>query len=142
MSFNPALCLFSVLCLGLMSPSQAAGDSSSSDDSCVRAVRTLRTDGADYKPGVDVYGRSVAPADVQPTLNIAPPQVIEFPVTLDVAKRLGFDTRGPLEAKTTVAIVRIENGRVTVNGQEIQADDRADLIAACRAAKSSRQKAK
>jgi len=105
------------------------------DDACVRAVRALRTDGADYKPGVDGYGQPVAPADVQPTLRIDPPKVIEFPVTLDVAKRLGFDTRGPFEAKTDVAKVRIENGRVTVNDQVIHTDNEADLIAACRAAK-------
>jgi len=105
------------------------------DDPCVRAVRALRTDGADYKPGVDVRGRPVVPADVQPMVRIDPPGAIEFPVTLDVAKRLGFDTRGPFEAKTTVANVRIENGRVTVNGQVIHTDNEADLIAACRAAK-------
>ena len=100
-------------------------------DACVRAMRA-DGGGADYKPGVDVYGRPVAPADAPGTIRIEPPKVIEFPVTIDVAKRLGFDTRGPYEAKTTVANVRVEGNRVTINGQPVDPSD-ADLIAACRA---------
>ncbi|WP_337995652.1 hypothetical protein [Oleispirillum naphthae] len=130
MQFNPA---FAVL-IGLVLAAAPAADAQT-DDACARAVKAQSTGGADYKPGVDVYGRPVAPADAQPTLRIEPPQVIEFPVTLDVAKRLGFDARGPYEAKTTVANVRIDNGRVTVNGQVVHTDNEADLIAACRAAR-------
>jgi hypothetical protein len=104
------------------------------EDSCVRAVRALSTDGADYQPGTDVYGRSVVPADVQPTLRVDPPQVIEFPIDLDLAKRMGFNAAGAYEGKATMARVRIEGRRITVNGQEVASDAAADLIAACRAA--------
>lgn len=131
MQFNPAFAVLTTLFLAAAAPVAAA----QTDDPCTRAVKAQSTGGADYKPGVDVYGRPVAPADTQPTLRIDPPQVIEFPVTLDVAKRLGFDTRGPYEAKTTLTNVRIENGRVTVNGQVIHTTNEADLIAACRAAR-------
>ena len=102
------------------------------DDDCARVVRALDTGGADYKPEVDVYGRPVAPADAQPTLRIDPPKVIEFPIDIDLAKRMGFDAHGPYEAKGTVARVRIEGRRITVNGRDIVTDDAAALIAACR----------
>lgn len=102
------------------------------DDPCARAVLAKRTDGADYKPGVDVYGRPVATADLNPTLQLAPPPVIEFPVTLDGLKRLGLDRSGQMEGKIGVATVRIENGRVTINGQDLSGEDPADVIALCR----------
>ncbi len=123
-----------VTCL-LAAPAQAAERRAYSDDECQRAVRIASQPGADYQPGVDVNGRAVAPADLQPSLKIEPPRVIEFPVTMDVAKRLGFDTRGPLEANIAVANVRIEGNRVSINGQEVNPDESVDLIAACRAAR-------
>lgn len=123
------------LAFSLATPAMAADRKPIVDDECQRAVRIANAPGADYQPGVDVNGRPVAPADLQPGFNIQPPRVIEFPVTMDVAKRLGFDTRGPYEANVTVANVRIEGNRVSINGQEVNPDDTADLIAACRAAK-------
>ncbi len=131
MKILPVMVLGAVGCLLADGAALAADD----DDPCVRAVRSLSTDGADYKPGVDVHGRAVAPADVQPTLRVDPPRVIEFPVSLDLAKRLGFNTQGAYEGKIEVARVRIEGGRVTVNGQEVAPDDSAALIAACRASR-------
>jgi len=123
------------LACSLATPALAADRRAYTDDECRRAVRIASQPGAEYQPGVDVNGRAVAPADLQPTLKIDPPRVIEFPVTMDVAKRLGFDVRGPYEANVTVANVRIEGNRVSINGQEINPDDSADLIAACQAAK-------
>ena len=124
-----------VLACSLITPALAAERHAYSDDECQRAVRIPGQPGAEYQPGVDVNGRAVAPADLQPSLKIEPPRVIEFPVTMDVAKRIGFDTRGALEANVTVANVRIEGNRVSINGQEINPNDSADLVAACRAAK-------
>lgn len=124
-----------LLACSLTTPALAAERHAYTDDECQRAVRISEAPGAEYQPGVDVNGRPVAPADLQPTLKIEPPRVIEFPVTMDVAKRLGFDSRGPLEANVTVAQVRIEGNRVSINGQVVNPDDSADLVAACRAAK-------
>jgi len=101
-------------------------------DACVRAVKAQHHDGAAYKPGVDVHGKSVAPAGLQDEFKIKPPKVIEFPIQIDIAKRLGFDANGPYEAKQTVATVRIEGDTVTVNGQEIHTDETAALIMECR----------
>jgi len=124
-----------LLACSLVTPALAADRRAYTDDECRRAVRIAGQPGVEYQPGVDVHGRAVAPADLQPTLKIDPPRVIEFPVTMDVAKRLGFDVRGPYEANVTVANVRIEGNRVSINGQEVNPDDSADLIAACQAAK-------
>lgn len=124
-----------VLAFSLSAPALGAERRAPLDDECQRAVRISEAPGAEYQPGVDVNGRAVAPADLQPTLKIEPPRVIEFPVTMDVAKRLGFDTRGPYEANVTAATVRIEGNRVSINGQEVNPDDSVDLVAACRAAK-------
>lgn len=104
------------------------------DDPCMRAMRA-ETGGADYKPGVDVHGNAVAPADAPGTFRIETPKSFSFPVTIDVARRAGFAPRGPYEANLTVAQVRIEGNRVFINDQPVQPDDTAELIAACRAAR-------
>lgn len=124
-----------LLACSLAAPALAAERHAYGDDECQRAARISAAPGAEYQPGVDVNGRPVAPADIQPGVKIDPPRVIEFPVTMDVAKRLGFDTRGPYEANVTVANVRIDGNRVSINGQEVNPDDSVDLVAACRAAK-------
>lgn len=123
-----------ILALAATLAAGAAQAQGPGNDPCARAMRA-QTGGADYQPGVDARGRPVAPADVAGSIRIEPPKVIEFPVTLDVARRAGFAPRGPYEANVTAAQVRIEGNRVFINGQPVDPDDSTELIAACRAAR-------
>lgn len=124
-----------VLAVALTLPTAAGAldlDIRNGFDDCERAVRANDANGGEYQPGVDVYGNPVVSADVNP-IRIEPPKVIEFPIAIDLAKRLGFNAQGLYEGKAAVAMVRVEGNRVFINGQEVNPDDRADLIAACRA---------
>ena len=53
---------------------------------CRRLVRHHGQQEADYKPGVDVYGRKVAPADVEGTPRINIPEEITFDLTASLTK--------------------------------------------------------
>lgn len=70
-----------------------------------------------YQAGVDVYGRSVVPAD----LNAAPsilPEIIKIPLTLDMAKRMNFLVQG-LDMEAPLGMLEIHpDGRVRYNDQD------------------------
>ncbi len=72
----------------------------------------------DYQPGVDVNGKPVAPADVQPVVNMVP-DFIEVPMTMDLAKDLGILPIGT-DIKMSVANLKLyKDGKVEYNGQDI-----------------------
>lgn len=80
-------------------------------------------EGADYKPGVDVNGKPVAPADFKSEIKpiIYP---IEIPIEIDILRLLDIDLSdataeaGQMEAG--IAHLKVfEDGRVEYNGQDI-----------------------
>lgn len=83
--------------------------------------------GAEYVPGVDVHGRSVAPAD----LNAQPGSfdgVVRFPVTVELVKKLHITLPGDVQTCVTLGTVDIhKDGHVTING----ADRTKDVYAMC-----------
>ena len=101
-----------------------------------------------YKPGVDVHGKPVVPAD----LNAAPmgldQQTIVVPLTIDLAKRIQNNTVQGLELDATPGYLEIApSGRVTYNGQDLTpqihalCDEKPQEVAAPAAAKPDRQTA-
>ena len=92
---------------------------------------------ADYIPGVDAYGREVAPAD----LNSAPieaPEMLEFELRVDFADDLPPQSL-PTRAYQTVATVRLnpETGEMFIDGERWEPDAGLDVIAACEEATQS-----
>ncbi len=72
----------------------------------------------EYKPGVDVHGKPVVPADLGQPLNNF--ETIEIPVELDLAQKFGLNTPAGIELKPYVALVSIhKDGKVDYNGQDI-----------------------
>src|SRR5688572_20512159 len=76
------------------------------------------SDDVAYKPGVDVHGKPVVPADLNDTA-FEVPEVITVPLSIDLAEKLqtlsvpGFQLEAPL------GLLEIhENGRVTYEGRE------------------------
>ncbi len=75
--------------------------------------------GVNYTPGADVYGRMVAPADINQNFKNGL-DLIEFPVTYDVLQNLNITPPAGIEAKPLVAVIRVyQDGRVTYNSQDI-----------------------
>lgn len=83
-----------------------------------------------YQPGVDVNGNAVAPADLNGGTQIAVPDVISIPVTIDLATSLGIATN--FLARPTVGTVEVTaDGRVSYNGQPIGGDAQQELAKLC-----------
>lgn len=87
---------------------------------CREMLSHTPRDDVAYKPGVDVKGRPVAPADLQTTQDYNfLKQVAEIPLTIDLAQRLSLDTAG-LEMKTELPPLQMRpDGRIFWNGQDI-----------------------
>jgi len=86
--------------------------------------------GAAYKPGVDVNGKPVAPAD----LPAAPARATNFPieVKLDLRKHAGAPEH---QGGAIFAFLNVRDGQAYFNGEPLTEDETGAIIAACKAAK-------
>lgn len=74
--------------------------------------------GADYVPGVDVHGKTVAPADLSGGIPAMNPVVV--PIELDLAQRFGLALPAGVEMKPEIARIEIfQDGRILYNGADI-----------------------
>lgn len=83
---------------------------------------------ADYKPGVDVRGRPVVPADLNDRSGIAS-GVIRIPLTVDLAARYGLSVPQGTELEPVIGEITItKDGRVMWGAQDLT----AETVAMCR----------
>lgn len=103
---------------------------------CQRAVAHVPHAGVAYQPGVDAYGRTVAPADLGGGSSIRIPETIAIDITVDLQKRFGLPADSRLflpEAR--IGVVEIgRDGKVSFNGELVTGDEHLAIEAACRAA--------
>lgn len=75
--------------------------------------------GVDYKPGVDVKGRPVVPADINAAV-IDVPDMMVVPLSIDLAKRLPSASAKGVDMAGTAGFLEVwKNGRITYNGQDV-----------------------
>jgi hypothetical protein len=88
----------------------------------------------EYRPGVDVRGNRVAPADLPGSAGAMPMERFEIPVTLDFARKLGFATPGAGALPGTMEVGRLtmQGNRMLFNGQPLSGTNEAELYAFCR----------
>ncbi len=106
---------------------------------CELAVRYVSPAGVDYRPGVDVNGRPVAPADLDDQ-RLQLPESIPVIITEDMRKRFRVSHHSPLfDADAVVGIVelRLSDRRLTFNGVELSDPEANALAAMCRDATKS-----
>lgn len=85
---------------------------------------------AEYRPGVDVHGKPVVPADLEePAVTL--PQTYSFDVTVDVAESLGIATPVGAAGDLTVGTITVEKGKVLFNGNPVDTNAAAALRAQC-----------
>lgn len=104
---------------------------------CEELVRHVPDDDVAYKPGVDVRGNKVAPADLNGGSNILKslPKEIEFPVTIDFFEYSGITVPNGVSGEQSIGKITYRNGRVYFNDQPLgDAANSAELIDACRKA--------
>jgi hypothetical protein len=114
---------------------------------CKRLVRHVPADDVTYKPGVDVRGNAVAPADIGGGYNMEIPEEIHIDIGIDLADRLtlrdqrraGEDAPNnvtrkvlPYEGKASIGLVTIKGNETYWNGQRITPQDELLLAEACR----------
>jgi len=100
-----------------------------------------------YKPGVDVNGNAVAPADLNGGSSIKIPDEITIPIGVDLADRLGraqAKQQGitnpttanrpllPYQGVVPVGTVTVTGNTVLWNGEPLAPQDEVTLAAACR----------
>ena len=96
------------------------------------------------KPGVDVHGREVAPADLDGGLTIKPD--INIPITVDVRPWVELDPRRrggrvrprqndpdpkDYDAQALVGVVSFADGKLYFDGQQLGAAEEHAVLAAC-----------
>jgi hypothetical protein len=102
-------------------------------DVCANVVAHVPDADVTYKPGVDVSGKPVAPADLPGSAQIEVPDNFVITLELNLA-RSGFRVPGPrgLEPKVQLGVITVEGDRVFYNGQPLDASEQTRLAAACR----------
>ncbi len=102
---------------------------------CDRLVAHRPAPDVAYQPGVDVNGRSVAPADLNGGIQIAVPETIRIPIEVDLFNRFGIPANSnQYEADAQVGEVVYRNGRAYFNDQPLQDETAAELAALCQKA--------
>lgn len=104
---------------------------------CRYATRHVPSPDTDYKPGADVNGNAVAPADIGEGARIQFPSRFAIPVTTNLAQRLNLPSGFREDA--FVGLITVDGGKLSFNGQPIGDDDDAELAVMCRSRRSPEQ---
>ena len=99
---------------------------------CARLVEHVPGPAVAYQPGVDVYGREVAPADLDGAPRIELPETILIDIEVDLQARFGTPENEVLfDPDAELGWVVYQDGRFTFNGQPLQDEAEAELAARC-----------
>jgi hypothetical protein len=97
--------------------------------------------GADYTPGVDVHGKPVVEADINPS-PIKMPETFTFEINVNVARYAHLTTPPGVWTKGAVGTVSVgKDGHMTFNGKPMEGEAEAALRGLC-ASKPAPQKDK
>ena len=102
---------------------------------CRLLERYVPADDVAYRPGVDVRGNPVTPADASPYGLIATPQQVAIDLSLplrDVADRPPARLGGA-EVQVGEVTVDLATNQLAYNGQPLSDPELSQFIAACRA---------
>ncbi|MBL8839704.1 MAG: hypothetical protein JNL66_25835 [Alphaproteobacteria bacterium] len=104
-----------------------------SADTCRRLVQHAPAPDVNYRPGVDAYGRPVAPADLAPAPILGPPSQMTLSIGADL-RRYGVPATSPLfQPNVGVGEISFDlNGRVMFNGQPLGGPEQSALADQCR----------
>jgi hypothetical protein len=102
-------------------------------DACANVVAHVPDADVAYKPGVDVNGKPVAPADLPGSNQLVLPDSFVITLELNLARSV-YPVPGPkgLEPKVQLGVITVEGNRVYYNGQPLDDPEQTRLAAACR----------
>jgi len=101
---------------------------------CKRLLLKNASISADYKPGVDVHGRKVKPADLPDPNKIVIPEELSFDISPKIYQLLGVTAPTGLEdTAVKVGTVTVKKGGgVYFNGKRLNYRTRKELTKWCR----------
>lgn len=100
------------------------------DGLCRQLVAHVPDADVAYQPGVDVHGKPVVGADIDPPA-VEMPARIAFNLTVDMAQYLGIDRPPGTEGYASLGTVVFENGVLTFNGKPLSGQSETALRAIC-----------
>ncbi|MBK1837750.1 hypothetical protein JHL17_10020 [Azospirillum sp. YIM B02556] len=102
---------------------------------CQRLTRHVPAADVEYRAGVDVKGRPVAPADLPGSAGAQPPIPIDLPLSVDLARRMGVALPSVpyLPDDITAVWLSVVGDRLYLNGQPVDPGAEERLYAYCRA---------
>jgi hypothetical protein len=102
-------------------------------DACAQVVEHVPDADVAYKPGVDVDGKPVAPADMPGSTQLELPDSFVITLELDL-RHSAFPVPGPrgLDPKVQLGVITVVGNRVYYNGQPLDDPEKTRLAAACR----------
>ena len=104
-----------------------------SKNDCARLVTHQPSPDVTYKPGVDVNGRPVVPADLPGSAQITVPEDIAIDLTVDVQRRFGISGNSAMfrsEVRVGTVIVK-PDGSATFEGQPLTTPEQQALSVLC-----------
>lgn len=113
--------IFILLYCALFAVSAQAQNITQRVELCHVLDKHVPDDDVTYKPGVDVKGNAVAPADLNGGSDFELPETIKIPLTINLAEEFDIDgeyTEDSLNAPLGMIEVRMD-GAVIYNGQDI-----------------------
>ena len=107
--------------------------------SCAQLTRHVPAADVEYKPGVDVGGRKVVPADLGGGPQIKVPESFSIAITVEIAHRLGIpafpDPAQPqkdlYKPEANIGVVTYRDGKFWFNDQPLQDESEAALSDLC-----------
>lgn len=90
------------------------------------------TGAADYKPGVDAYGRPVASADLDNTASQVLPREVTFALTVRLADLVPGLTNSLSDSTAAIGEITVRGNEVLMNGQPLTDRQRNAILIACR----------
>lgn len=100
---------------------------------CQRLVKHKARNDVAYKPGVDVRGKKVRSADLNPTQSLDLPKEITIDFGLDLAGRYGIGAASNFDATAGIGTIKYDlaSGGLTYNGKRLYKDDARAIEQAC-----------
>ena len=113
------------------SPAQAEALQEFGAEFCGAAVLHQPADDVAYKSGVDVKGKPVVEADLNPS-PVKAPEKISFDITVDVAEYIGLAVPAGVEGQAKIGTVVLQqDGSLTFDGKPMEGEAEAALRALC-----------
>ncbi|MDX1485949.1 MAG: hypothetical protein R3229_15870 [Alphaproteobacteria bacterium] len=109
---------------------------------CARLPYHSPQPGVEYQPGVDVRGRTVAPADLPDTPKLEFPKRLRVRVLIELVRRYGLPANSALYKLGDMPIgtvrIRVKDGRAWYNGQPLSARETDAIARLCADMKAGR----